>query len=216
MYPFTSVRAAATATRDDHGRQSIVALPDGGGPSNVTLLHTYARMHARTHVHRRRARRYGRRTHTHIHAHAHAHTHGPTHTGAHGRRRDVCERAEKYMPLPWLLCLPPGRPCHQLTRARPRMGGASLGARAQPPRTPRTRPGRPRSSAAAATATVARPAGEIRARARSRSTAGRAEWGHHSGNTTSRGSRSLRTAAADQSVYVLRAGRYVNGSRACV
>lgn len=105
-----------------------------------------------------------------------------------------------------------GAPRRQLTRARPRMGGASLGARAQPPWPPRTRPLRVRVTAGlggvARTGVPGWRRGEGRGgghgRRESRGTPPRA------------GSRSLRTAAADQSVNVLRAGRYVNGSRACV
>lgn len=109
-----------------------------------------------------------------------------------------------------------GAPRRQLTRARPRMGGASLVARAQPSRTPPYTP-RPCGGGGAKRTLYVRDAATrswpLRGGTSGVGGNGRALSEHHLARI---GSRSLRTAAADQSVYVLRAGRYVNGLRACV
>lgn len=120
MYPFTSssVRAAAavavatttsTVAADD-GRQSIVALPDGGGPSDAQT-----RTHTRAFAHKHKG------------AHTRAQTHGNVRT-----HRTRARPTPEYMPLPWLLCLPPRRGAQPSADPGPAPVGRGVAGRSGP------------------------------------------------------------------------------------
>jgi len=183
MYPFTSARAARRRQR----RKTTAVAADGGAVSRRRRGGpSDATRQSVTRAHERTRTADGARESTGVHAVAVA------------------------------TALAAGAPRRQLTRARPRMGGAWPRVRAQP-----ARPGRARVAGGGgnATARVPRsPSPRVGSRShRSRSLA-RAPYPHHrraaalpERHLARAGSRSLRTSAADQSVYVLRAGRYVNG-----